>query len=1207
MAWTELIAFAYDKVFRKPLSHAFDSKYFDKKVVKDVHNHLLKKYGNEVYYNALDGYLTANHVIELLITSIRGESNVQSCVADTFKGENIKKFLDHNPEFKSNKVVSSKVLDIFGEIFDIVYAKVIVLDSHSDLGKLQRTVQSTGESLSEDHQRMDSKLENIEKTIFEIQSALPVSGISDTSIEKLGASSEIIDSYTKRIKEIETENQNKHQYRAALTRYYALLQEVVTKLVGVPTEQVNELICTINCNIALCQSNLGLDQEAFNSLSAIPNETALKSKAYHYVYALVHIHQNDVDSYQVALGHINIALQIDANYHNAFSFKQYLRAHIYPDQIKSILEDIDEHYSHMVEKGVEDSKLAEHYQFRGLINLYADRYADAIEDFQQALKYGCEPMTIKLNIAVAMYAEASKEVPKDCRLLAPRVDQKIMMKAVDALKEIIDLTERNTDFENVRKRAVAIYISACSAIGKKHGLSPINGYIYEGQDYEELRGLLLGASEKATEEQLSLLSPDDRLFFDVRELMEQNDAETCRNYIAGIVDKKEQKISPSVYHILLQVCLITEDSNSYWKYRRGAADYGIVGELLDSMDACAYEIGGEVVRAKEIFDRLASSSKDDCILENVLRFFLRNEYTHEARMLFSHIHEMIVSKSIYMKNVEAFYREAARFFIEDKDDTIQNFLLELPDGIVSPRCMSQLLALFYSATNDSENLYKCLVGLDCARGEFTNAFNMALCAARLFKYDEALDICYDLEKRMSGIEEKVKLCWLISDILLLTNDEEGSFNWAKKAHELTKENPYDRSHQAYFSRAFRCNHHEALGDIVEYQKVHPVVVNWVKAFSIREDDEDILSTLKNAIEEFDPGHDDYEKREESFAKLYRQGLVPISAVYKRYEGDFWRLFDFALKNKLNIALGHPEELRVEFEKIGNVIVTDALTLVLMAYHDCLNVLNAFETVYINCSSVATVQRLYLSYGHPSVSEVLSWLEAADNIVFRADGFVDQDNQVAKLFSEEFVSCCNIAADINIPFLYCDVLARKLQVLPESGPLVGVDFVSIPSVCNKILEEDPQRLSDVLYSLLKTSTFISFRAETILYQIRKHNYEVSKELLAPFMFCNTTCNMQTFTNVYLTAIKALCNEKSDAAEALACIVLEDALRIWRQGTYYRFMQEDSIDLELAMKAAAITRYVREVLQGIKRIFGDMKGALAEHFDVLVAATEEVVSD
>lgn len=225
-------------------------------MIEEVYAHLLKKYGNEVYYNDLDSYITSNHVIELLIQAIRGKSNVQPRVVRAFKTENARKFLRYNPRFKGNKIISSRIPDIFEEVFDIVHSKLLILDPHSDLGKIQRDLRITGESLSDEHQGMNAKLDSIQKTVSSMQSVLTASGISDTATENMGTSSEIVDPYTKTIKEIETEYQNKHQYHDALSRYYALLQNIVTALAGHSQEQINTLICTINCNIALCQSNL---------------------------------------------------------------------------------------------------------------------------------------------------------------------------------------------------------------------------------------------------------------------------------------------------------------------------------------------------------------------------------------------------------------------------------------------------------------------------------------------------------------------------------------------------------------------------------------------------------------------------------------------------------------------------------------------------------------------------------------------------------------------------------------------------------------------------------------------------------------------------------------------------------------------------------------------------------------------------------------
>ena len=1202
MDFASVLSFAWGKIEPRvegQAVQAIDLLHHDKKMIEDVKTHMLKKYGDEVYYNDLDSYISSNHVIELLIKSIRGKSNVQPRVVRSFKTENSQKFLRYNPKYKNQKVVASRIPDIFEEIFNMIHSSLLMIDPHSDLGKIQRDVQIIVESLSDEHQIMNAKIDGLQKSVSSLQSIVASNGIVDVAIEDISDRSASIDRFMGLIKDVETECQSKHQFHAALSRYYALLQSITTSLAGHSQEQINALICTLNCNIALCQCNLGLYQKALDSLAAIPKETSSKNRVYHFVFALIYIQQNDVANYPVALEHINSALEIDNNYHNAFSCKQFLMAHLYPDQIESSIENLDKHYYGMLAEKSDRDKIAEYYQFRGLINLQADHYAQAVEDFEHAMEYGYDCAIAKLNIAVTIYSEASELVSKDRRHLLPQVNQKLMLRAIESFKEVIDFLKGNADFDDIRKRAISLYTSACSTVGKKHDLSPISDYIYEGQEYEQLRVLVLGSAEELTEQQVSLLSPDDQIFVAVRNMMQNHDEIACKNYIERIVDKGEV-VSAPIFHVLLQVCLITKSVADYWKYRQSVDQYGIEGNLLSSMDACAYELEGDLGHAKELFDTIALSSFDYNILENTLRFFLRNKYISEAKELFLRIHELIISASMYVEDVEMFYREANRFFIEQKDVIIEKILQELPSQKVSERCKLQLWASYYSAVNDTQGLYNCQKELSCDSDEFTNAYGMALCATRLFKYEEALQICLALEKRMPDNENKIVLFWLISDILLLKGNKEESFLWAQKAHKATSQNPYDRSHQAFFTRSFRCGN-EAISEIIEYQKEHPVVVNWVKAFSISENDGDVVSTLKNALNEFSPGRAGYEEREREFVKLHKQGVIPIEFVWQRHNRVLWKLFEFASRYKLNISQGNVDVLVAEMKRINRRIVTDALTLIVMAYHNSLDVFESFEHVYINYRSITTIQQAYLSGEYPLISEILDWIQTANNIVFEADGFIDEEDQAVKLFSADYVACCNIAIKRDSPFLYCDRLAPIVQSMSESTTSPDVQFVSIPAVCNKVFALIPERLNDLLYSYLMDCTFVSFRAETILHQIRKQNYVVSEEQLAPFMFCDTNCDMHSFANVYVIAIKELYTKDRKAANDFACIVLEDAHRIWRQGTYYRLAGEEYEDISAYSKAENIANYVTEVLQGIADTFDVMDGNLLDNYNKLSSAS------
>ncbi len=1174
-----------------------DLQYYDKRLKETVHEHLLNKYGNEVFYNSLDSYIATSNVLDLLIKSIRGESSIQPRTEHQFKSFNAKRFIEYNPEYKHNKVISSKISALFSEIFNIVYTSLLSLNPHADYGKLQRSIEISSENILANQQTLSSKLDKILENMQPTQPLLVSSGIASVSTEGIGKCSEKITQITENIKDIEKKYQKNNRFNDALSHYYSLLQNIAITLIGSSREQVNTLLCTLYCNIALCQVNLGFSEKALESLSAIPSDTAAQSKVYHLVYALIHIQKTDTTDYRKALHHAERSLEIDPNYHSAFSMKQLLLVYIDPQNAKNALLELDTHYCDILTKGTDSGNIAEYYQTRGLINMHTSSYSDAIEDYKLAESHGYNPVYTKMNIAVAMYGEAVEGLPKGRHILLPPIKQNIMMKTIDILKKEIDMLKGNADYDDIRKRAVIFYASSCALLGKKHDLVPIADYIYEGEEYEKLRIILLGAPEKLTDSQFLLLEPEDRLFYTARDLVDSGNKDACKKYILELINAGNQHIPLTVYHILLQLCLINNSSSEYWKYRDRAKELGLSGDLLDAMDAYALEIETDILHAKEILDRIATSSVDDNILNNVLRFYLRNNCTNEARSLFLRTHELIASNSMYTENAEAFYGEAINFFISIKDPIVEKILTELPTWLVSTDCRLQLHAAYYCATNNPCELFNCMNALSCATGNFPNAFNTALCATRLFMYDDALNICYDLENRTVNSDDKIKLLWLISDILLLHNDLDNSYLWAKKAHDFTSTNPYDRSHQAFFARAFRCNHQEALKDIIEYKEEHPIAVKWLHKFSISQEEPDVISCIEKAIDEFDPGNDSYQEHEKVVAKLYKQGIVPINMLLKRYNWDLIRFFDFASEHKLRLALGDFNDLMDDSKSIGQALVVDALTLVIIAYHGYLSVFDSSSHVYVNYGSIALIQQLFLAYGFTYLSDILSWLQTSKNIVFEADGFIESENQICEVFSSNFIACCKIASAHKIPFLHCDLTARRFQQIPALGISSDVNFVSIPSLFYKSFAQNQEELNNALYSLLKNSTFINFNAETILHQVRKNKYNISTNLMAPFMVCSSSCDMHSFASVYLAAISTLKEEQYNAAVTLCNIVLEDATRVWRQGTYDRYLAENFPNTKSMHKSNTITEYVCEILQGINLIFDKMPDELTPMIECL----------
>jgi len=78
---------------------------------------------------------------------------------------------------------------------------------------------------------------------------------------------------------------------------------IASELQGQPQEQINTLLCTLNCNIALCHSNLGNNEKAFSSLKKIPRTVTANNQVYHCVFAIVAIQEKDPAILKEALAH----------------------------------------------------------------------------------------------------------------------------------------------------------------------------------------------------------------------------------------------------------------------------------------------------------------------------------------------------------------------------------------------------------------------------------------------------------------------------------------------------------------------------------------------------------------------------------------------------------------------------------------------------------------------------------------------------------------------------------------------------------------------------------------------------------------------------------------------------------------------------------------------------------------------------------------
>ena len=158
-------------------------------------------------------------------------------------------------------------------------------------------------------------------------------------------------------------------------------------------------------------------------------------------------------------------------------------------------------------------------------------------------------------------------------------------------------------------------------------------------------------------------------------------------------------------------------------------------------------------------------------------------------------------------------------------------------------------------------------------------------------------------------------------------------------------------------RSFRSGHHEGFATVLEYKHTHPVVVDWIQEVSISEA-ENPIESISQQIEKHFPDQKNRQEQEHQIASQYKQGIIPINVLLKYYNNDWWRIFQFAAENKLNVSHGNIKQLKLEQELIGDHLVVDAQTLIAKNYGDSKAIEKAAKILYYIRTVLAGIKEIF---------------------------------------------------------------------------------------------------------------------------------------------------------------------------------------------------------------------------------------------------------
>jgi len=1173
----------------------FKGQHDDIALANAIHQELLDQYGNEPFYNDFDSYLTCNNTINSLILTLRNSSPQPVMGLSEFVDKNFKQFLDRTP---SCLAYSIQVKDAFSRIFDCAYFAITDINPYSDFGRLQSDMRIQNAETNAQIQAGFAMLRNEIDNHFQfLQSESASQNLPDFSAEA--------EMFKAKIKEIEKTYQHQSHFDEALTQYGNLALSIAEA--EIRGDAKSTLLCALRCNIALCYSNLGNPKEAMESLGKIPINIAQSSETYNYVWASVVIQNKLEDQYSEALNRAEAALKLKPDYHRAFFFRQHLLALLEMKSQCELIDELDSYFSKISDEGQKKELSGDYYAFRGLICTAFNDSTSAYENYEKAASHGYDGFVSQFNMLSALYGQAVKNASYNQRTLHPNVDIPKLYEVLDGLKVLLqDKHMSEKAYQDVKCYAVSLYVSASVTIKGTHDLQPLQVYLPCSKDYETTRMLILGSTEQLTLDTIQLLEENDQFLLEVRQLLHNDDLQRCRERIEQRLEDPSYSLSADTVLTLLQLCIVSKDLKAYYKYRTREGIETFAGDSLATMDACAYELEGDIEKAKLLFGDIAQTCTDYHVLENVLRFYKRSNSIQECEALYLKLQHLQKEQKTYIDDLDGFYCSGLDFMISQKRNSAKDFFEAVPKDAISTEAYLYMEKRLYQAINDPDHLYIALSRNPHA--EFQNKVNQAICQRLMCHYDDSLNLCLDLVQHAKGInvEQLVKVYWLISDLYLFKKMSDESYSWALKAHKLMEKYPYDQSHRAFLGRIMRSGHFEGLSILLEYQDVHPVVVNYFKAFQVSTDDEDMPQKFLQQVKEYIPDTPDYAVQEQQLASDYKKLPITIHMLLQYFNEDWGHVFSFAQKNKLRLGTGDSQRQQIEENWVGSDIVVDAQTLIIMAACDCLPSLQMIGHVHISYSSMDILQYRYLSnnFGLIFIEELMDWVNSEKTVILEPDGMIDINDTFVQGFSKDFFIGCNIAERLNIPFLCADILAISLQDSLDSPIPKDIRFITLPVLCKVFRRNRPDLSAQMLYKLMQCGEFISFSASTVFEQIKGHNFQVSDELLQPFLICKSDYNMQSFSEVYLGAIYMLKEENETATIALSKAILSNTMTIWRRGTYYReSLKKMPNDNTMRVRAISILKYTCSIVVGMEQIWPTMPKQIGDLCDGL----REVVAD
>lgn len=1110
---------------------------------------------SETYFRDLQlFYLSKKVVAKFVISFMSTSAESVSKLSNDFLEEFIGEYPQHSiakSRIKELLESSVKIIDI-----EIKNRKLIIEDQEIALFIAQNS-----KEILEGQTYIVAAVNSVRDQINEIQNDIQkitnqMAGIqkeSDKNISSVLSIGQLVDNteYAAEVKDIEENIQQKLQFSQAIVKYNELINDIKENI-----KNPNELLTHIYINLALCYANIDNYVRADRSLVYAQKYCDCENNAkYYYVKGYICWKKNKDNIFQ-ASELLDVAISLDPKHFHAKMLRCQLGAFANEEKekIMSILIDAEQDIK-------ENNDRADLFQTKGLVY---KAYGDFGLAEKWMLKAEQEKHSIEnlINLGILYYNKATVNNEHGKRLLKIKIDYPEIFKAFECFQKVMQ--EITQDELNLyRNDFIEIYISTCILCEQPEQIENIQIPDEDRStlDYEIQKSLIFYEIMKGKNENVDLLSEEDKIFLSYIEKAEMGQMEEAFQLVKENISQGSENDLVRKYNFALQLALELNCLEDFRQLRKNLIISKIECPYLDLYDAEYYDLTGNYEKSKEFYDSHIQEN-DGLYVMNAILFYKRHSYNLELKQAYCTILKKIGRRQIAIHRSEKIISDAFTYLAENDIDLAFDMMSCFDEATIKTESFQRISEMLYFKVMNVHELIKIYEREKDECKTFDQKINYIILLKYNLQYVKAKE---EAEKMIKSYQKEdkdsqIKYLELLSELCLFTDEFDKSVEYITMAKDLAKDLVYNPVHQLFMSRLIRCGKKEGLSYGIEFKQTHPNVVNWMKQFQAIETNDQGEEKL---TDEFLEIIENQKKHFETALSYYRNQSISFYQLQRLLGSDLLLMLSIPDDNnvKFVIGSGNIEQIEDQSRKLGDRIVIDVMTLLFLKYYGVFELLDKFSVIYVTYSSIEELEKIYIQQGAMLVKEMITWLKN-DLRVELYPNYSNKSEEELLYHPVYFMDSLEAAKREKCQYLCIDARAPLFFSNDKKY------FVNIMSIVHR---EEGEKLSILVTKLLAHNvTFINFRSDDITYSL---DYEIDETIISKFFAIDCSCDSTSFISVYRRAIiELLSSEKSnDKMQIFLLHICEQIDRTFSRARMCRWRYEEYHNKDQLQKYEYYTRH------------------------------------